>query len=275
LLDTVGAVGGELMITFTVPALLVHPFTVTVNEYVPASAAVTPFTDGFCDEDANPFGPVHEYVAPVTAVVVRFRFAPIQIGLLLDAAGVAGIGFTTTAVVPKVPVQPFTVAVTEYVPALSAVTPLMDGFCVVELNEAGPVHVYVAPTMFDAVRFNVDPTHNGPLFVAVGAAGVALITTATVPAALVQPFTVTVKLYVPAIASVAFARVGFCADEVYPPGPVHEYVAPATGVVVNVSVVPVHTGLLLPGAGVPGIGLTTTVVVPKTLVQPLTVAVTE
>ena len=43
-----------------------------------------------------------------------------------------------------------------------------------------------------------------------------------------QPLTVTVTEYVPASAVVAFARVGFCADEVKPFGPVHEYVAPLT-----------------------------------------------
>lgn len=77
------------------------------------------------------------------------------------------------------------------------------------------------------------------------------------------------------MAKVAPGRVGFCNAEVNPPGPVHEYVAPATAVVVSVMVVPVHTGLLLPGAGVAGIGFTTTVVVPGVLVHPPTVAVTE
>jgi hypothetical protein len=38
---------------------------------------------------------------------------------------------------------------------------------------------------------------------------------------------------------------------------------------------PAHTGPLLPATGADGIVLTTTVVVPETLVHPLTVAVTE
>jgi hypothetical protein len=41
-----------------------------------------------------------------------------------------------------------------------------------------------------------------------------LTETAVVPAALVQPLTVTVTLYVPAIANVAPGRVGFCNAEV-------------------------------------------------------------
>ena len=63
---------------------------------------------------------------------------------------------------------------------------------------------------------------------AVGVAGVALTATLVVPAAEVQPLTVTVTEYVPASAIVALARVGFCAEEVKPFGPVHEYVAPET-----------------------------------------------
>ena len=46
-------------------------------------------------------------------------------------------------------------------------------------------------------------------------------TTIVVPAAEVQPSTVTVTEYVPKSAAVAFARVGFCSDEVKPFGPVH------------------------------------------------------
>jgi hypothetical protein len=55
----------------------------------------------------------------------------------------------------------------------------------------------------------------------VGVAGVALTTTLVLPAAEVQPFTVTVTEYVPASASVAFDFVGFCSAEVKPFGPVH------------------------------------------------------
>ena len=64
--------------------------------------------------------------------------------------------------------------------------------------------------------------------VALGVAGVALTTTFVVPAAEVQPLTVMVTEYVPASPVVAFARVGFCSDEVKAFGPVQEYVAPVT-----------------------------------------------
>ena len=58
-------------------------------------------------------------------------------------------------------------------------------------------------------------------------------------------------------------------------GPVHEYVAPATGVAVNVSVDPAQTGLLLEAVGAAGVVLTVTATVPARLVQPPTVTVTE
>jgi len=86
-------------------------------------------------------GPVHEYVAPTTAAVLRLIVFPEHTGLLLVGAGVAGVGLTTTLTVPAALGQPPTVTVTEYVPAFAAVAPVMVGFCKVELNAFGPVHV--------------------------------------------------------------------------------------------------------------------------------------
>ena len=113
MLETVGAAGAVFTLTATVPAALVQPFTVTVKEYVPVAAAVAAGTTGFWSDEEKEFGPVHEYVAPATAVVERFNASPTQIGLLDDATGVVGIGLTTTVVVPKVLVHPPTLAVTE------------------------------------------------------------------------------------------------------------------------------------------------------------------
>jgi hypothetical protein len=81
--------------------------------------------------------------------------------------------------------------------------------------------------------------------------------------------------YVPASASVALARVGFCCDEVKPFGPVQEYVAPETVAVLSEIVAPTQYGPPLLAAGVAGVALTTTFVVPAAEVQPLTVIVTE
>ena len=89
--------------------------------------------------EVNEFGPVQEYVAPATAGVVRFSVAPTQIGELLPAVGVAGIGFTTTAVVATGLVHPATVTVTEYVPAIAVVAAGRAGSSSDEVNAAGPV----------------------------------------------------------------------------------------------------------------------------------------
>ena len=76
----------------------------------------------------NPFGPVHEYVAPLTVVVDKEIVAPAQYGPVFDAAGVAGFAFTVTLVDPAADVQPFTVMVTEYVPASAVVAFVRVGF---------------------------------------------------------------------------------------------------------------------------------------------------
>ena len=140
LLDAAGAAGIGLTVTATVPAVPVQPATVAVTEYVPLAATVAPTMLGFCEEDVKPFGPVHEYVAPTILLAVRFSVLPAQIGLLLDAVGAAGIPFTVTRTVPAMPVQPATVAVTEYVPLAAVVAPAMLGFCVEDVKLFGPVH---------------------------------------------------------------------------------------------------------------------------------------
>jgi hypothetical protein len=61
----------------------------------------------------KPFGPVHEYVAPLTVGVDSAIVALSQYGPPFDAVGVAGIAFTTTFVVPAAEVQPLMVIVTE------------------------------------------------------------------------------------------------------------------------------------------------------------------
>src|SRR6185369_1121554 len=101
-----------------------------------------------------------------------------------------------------------------------------------------PVHAYVAPATVGVESWIVAPSQYGPPFDAVGVAGVGLTTTEVVPAAEVQPLTVTVTEYVPASAVVALARVGFCSAEVKPFGPVHAYVAPATVGVLSWMVAP-------------------------------------
>jgi hypothetical protein len=141
----VGVAGVALTTTFVVPAAEVQPLTVIVTEYVPASAVVAFARVGFWSKDVNPFGPVHEYVAPLTNGVLSWIVAPSQYGPPLVAVGVAGAGLMTTFVVPAADVQPLTVIVTEYVPASAVVALARVGFCSEDVKPFGPVHEYVAP----------------------------------------------------------------------------------------------------------------------------------
>ena len=110
---------------------------------------------------------------------------------------------------------------------------------------------------------------------AVGVVGMELTATLVVPAAEVQPLTVIVTEYVPASAVVAFARVGFCCEEVKAFGPVQAYVAPLTNAVESEIVAPSQYGPLLLAVGVAGVAFTTTFVMPAAEGQPFTVIVTE
>jgi len=78
------------------------------------------------------------------------------------------------------------------VPASAVVALARVGFCSADAKPFGPVHEYVAPETVGVESVIVAPAQYGPLFEAVGVAGVALTTTEVVPAADVQPFTVTV-----------------------------------------------------------------------------------
>src|SRR3954463_10624443 len=144
-LDAVGVAGVAFTTTEVVPAADVQPLVVTVTEYVPASAVVALERVGFWSADVKPFGPVHAYVAPATVGVESEIVAPSQYGPPFDAVGVAGVGFTTTFVVPAAEVQPLTVIVTEYVPPSAVVAFERVGFCSAEVKPFGPVHEYVAP----------------------------------------------------------------------------------------------------------------------------------
>ena len=73
----------------------------------------------------------------------------------------------------------------------------------------GPVQAYVPPVTSEAVRFNVEPAQIGPLFPAVGAAGIAFTVATVVPATEAHPLTVTVTEYVPLAAVVALGMLGF------------------------------------------------------------------
>jgi hypothetical protein len=90
----------------------------------------------------------------------------------------------------------------------------------VDVKPFGPVHVYVAPGTVLAVRFRVELAQMGLLLPAVGAAGMGLTVTVTVPAGPVHPATVAVTEYVPLFTTCALVIEGFCVVEVNPFGPV-------------------------------------------------------
>jgi len=75
----------------------------------------------------------------------------------------------------------------------------------------GPLQLHVTGTVLvvDALSVNGLPEQTGLLELAIGVAGVSLITTFVVPAAEVQPLIVTVTLYVPVAKTEALAIVGF------------------------------------------------------------------
>ena len=124
--DVDNAVGLTCTTTGTVPAALVQPPAVTVTLYVPAIATVEPVMVGFWLVLLKELGPLHAYVAPETAAVDRLMSLPAQTGLLLGA-GVAGVVFTTTVAVPATDVQPPTVTVMLYVPAMAVVALVLFG----------------------------------------------------------------------------------------------------------------------------------------------------
>src|SRR5947209_8289401 len=86
----VGVAGVALTTTLVDPAAEVQPLTVTVSEYVPASAVVAFAWVGLCSREVNPFGPVQAYVPPATAGPMSEIVAPWQYGPPLLRAGVAG-----------------------------------------------------------------------------------------------------------------------------------------------------------------------------------------
>jgi hypothetical protein len=73
---------------------------------------------------------------------------------------------------------------------------------------AGPVQAYVAPVTAAVAMVNGSPAH-GAFTVTVGIAGIAFITTSVLDVD-VQPFKVTVNIYLPLIATVVGVNIGFC-----------------------------------------------------------------
>jgi len=144
--------------------------------------------------------------------------APAQYEPVLDAVG-TGFGFTVTVVV-AVAVQPAAVVtVTVYVPDMATVEAAIVGFCVAFVYPAGPLQEYVPPPV--EFSWMAAPSQYGPVLEAVGAGNGFTVT--VVVAVAVQPSAlVTVTVYVPDMAVVDAAIVGFWVALEYPAGPLHE-----------------------------------------------------
>ena len=63
---------------------------------------------GFCKVEVNPLGPLQ--LLPLVAVDVKLIACPTHTGLLAVGTGVAGTGFTVTAMVAVAEVQPLATA---------------------------------------------------------------------------------------------------------------------------------------------------------------------
>ena len=78
------------------------------------------------------------------------------------------------------------------------------------MKPLGPVQLYVAPPINDAVKLKFVPSHTAELLDTVGDVGMGLTTTVVVTGTLVHWPVVTVTEYVPAFAAVMLVRTGFC-----------------------------------------------------------------
>ena len=100
------------------------------------------------------------------------------------AVGAAGIGLTTTLIVPVELEHPDTVVINEYTPEPLRLIPLIDGFCMLDAKVFGPLQLYVAPANNDVLRFKVLVSHTGELLLNVGVDGMPITVTLTTPAEL-------------------------------------------------------------------------------------------
>jgi hypothetical protein len=180
---------------------------------MPEAFVVALISIGFCDAELKPFGPVHEYDAPLIKPAISEMVFPLHKGLLLDAIGAGGRGLTITFVAEGALVQPLTVAVTLYTPEFRIPALLITGLEPDELNPLGPVQLYTVPATDEADRFKLVPWQSGELFEAAGDAGIGLIVTVVLVGTLVHCPTVTVTEYAPLFVSTTLLMTGSCNDD--------------------------------------------------------------
>ena len=133
-----------------------------------------------------------------TPLLNRFIGWPTQTGVLLLGAAV-GIGLTTTLTVTGAKLQPLEFTVSVYVPANANVAFGLVGFCAFDVHTPpGPVQLYVVPggSPVGAYKFNVCPTHIGPLLVGDVVNAGTVIVTASCTGGQLEPGNDAVNTYV-------------------------------------------------------------------------------
>ena len=99
----------------------------------------------------------------------------------------------TTFTVAGDELQPFSNAVTAYIPLIAVVVLVLSGFWIVVLNPEGPVQTYVTPGVAELdLSSSFNPEHKGLLAVTTGVSGAVGLTSVNSPSSFeVQPFLVT------------------------------------------------------------------------------------
>src|SRR5262245_3739295 len=140
------------------PSLQFSLKRVVSGEHIPVAGLHDPILwHEFETVQTTGFDPTH---APAEQVSVCVQPLP-----SLQAAPLA---ITVATVVIVVVVQLPIVAFTPYVPEFAVVAPTMEGFCSDDPKVPGPVQLYVAPGIVEALSCKVAPAQMGPLFVTTG-----------------------------------------------------------------------------------------------------------
>ena len=174
--DTVGAAGIACGAATPLPEGLVQPFSVCVTVYVPAVVTVM-------DEVVAPL--LHNKEPPNEPAV------NVELPQLFSTVttGADGMSFGAATPLPEELLHPFTVCITEYVPAVVTV---IDEVVAPLLHNNEPVND--AAVNVELPQLSTTDT--------VGADGIACGAATPLPEELVQPFTVCVTEYVPGVVTV-------------------------------------------------------------------------
>lgn len=120
--------GVVLILTNVVSGEEVQESIVAMTIYAPDMDDWVLVTEGFCNVELKPPGPVQLNVALLIFPVLNCKILPVHNGPLLEAVGVVGVGFTITLVDTATELHPSMVVCTLYVPCSSTVAFANTGF---------------------------------------------------------------------------------------------------------------------------------------------------